>query len=298
MCFLKKKNEKKNIQPKMDDYLDELIDISRRTYKVSPADSLNYWTDYRYLVLQKISSILGKISTVFVSLYGHEGPFAELIDGLGTLRTKISESIGHESAFCGYEKMFLSDSTMESIRKTCADIADFSSMAVVKINQVRQNYMPLRNDISIQNRRIFIVHGHNYSVRDEMYGFLKSKGFEPIVMENQPGEGDFLLTKFEKAAAQCGCAVVLASSDDFSLPNDESNTGGENRARQNVIFELGYFCAAISRKRVIALKEKSVVFPSDFEGVNWIELDQAGLWKQHVVQEFQSLGYNVLPEKN
>jgi hypothetical protein len=57
--------------------------------------------------------------------------------------------------------------------------------------------------------------------------------------------------------------VVLLTADDISNALGETTL----RARQNVIFELGYFCASLGRDRVCLVYQQGVELPSDLKGV-------------------------------
>lgn len=49
------------------------------------------------------------------------------------------------------------------------------------------------------------------------------------------------------------------------------------RARQNVIFEWGYFVGRLGREHVFALKKGDVELPSDIQGWVWEVLDDYAL---------------------
>ena len=57
------------------------------------------------------------------------------------------------------------------------------------------------------------------------------------------------------------------------------------RARQNVILELGYFIGKLGRGRVCALYRNDLELPSDYQGVVYVEMDDAGAWKTRLAQE-------------
>jgi predicted nucleotide-binding protein len=65
------------------------------------------------------------------------------------------------------------------------------------------------------------------------------------------------------------------------------------RARQNVIFELGFFIGALGPDRVAALVKGGVERPSDFEGAGYTELDASGAWKQALGNELQAAGFKI-----
>ena len=64
-------------------------------------------------------------------------------------------------------------------------------------------------------------------------------------------------------------------------------------ARQNDVFEMGYFMALLGRERVMLLLQSGVEEPSDLKGVVYTTLDKDGAWKYRLVKELKEQGYNV-----
>jgi len=65
------------------------------------------------------------------------------------------------------------------------------------------------------------------------------------------------------------------------------------RARQNVVFEHGFFIGKFGRHRVCALVKSSVEIPSDLQGVIYIPLDEQGAWQLHLAREMKASGMGV-----
>ena len=65
------------------------------------------------------------------------------------------------------------------------------------------------------------------------------------------------------------------------------------RARQNVVFEMGFFFGALGRERVAVLYEEGVELPSDVDGLVYILLDRSGAWKTAVSREITAAGFQV-----
>ncbi len=65
------------------------------------------------------------------------------------------------------------------------------------------------------------------------------------------------------------------------------------RARQNVVFELGFFIGLFGPARVAALVKGDIEPPSDFDGVVYIDLDDAGGWKPKLGRELQAAGFDI-----
>jgi predicted nucleotide-binding protein len=85
---------------------------------------------------------------------------------------------------------------------------------------------------------VFVVHGHDEAALQAVARFLEQLGLQPIVLREQPDSGRTIIEKFEDYADQVGFAVVLLTPDDIAGTADAP--GSALRARQNVIFELGY----------------------------------------------------------
>ena len=92
-----------------------------------------------------------------------------------------------------------------------------------------------------------------------------------------------------------GFAIVLLSADDFAYSVAQKPEEGKLRARQNVIFELGYFIGKLGRSRVVALVQPldNFEFPSDYQGVIFIPYDKEGNWKFSVLKELKASDYTV-----
>ena len=69
------------------------------------------------------------------------------------------------------------------------------------------------------------------------------------------------------------------------MPTPYARDSNTRRARQNVIFELGYFLAALGRSRVCPVVRGEVELPSDYLGVLTKTFDDSGRWKTELVNE-------------
>lgn len=142
---------------------------------------------------------------------------------------------------------------------------------------------------SVNNKNVFLVHGHDNGLKQEVARFLEKLNLNPVILHEQANEGNTLIEKFEKHS-EVGFAVVLLTPDDFG-----GAVGGDShpRARQNVILELGYFLGALNRKRVCALYVKDVELPSDLSGVLYVPVDEHEAWKMKLAKEIKVSGIDV-----
>lgn len=147
------------------------------------------------------------------------------------------------------------------------------------------------------DRVIFVVHGRDHDTMNQTARVLERTTRRDVtVLHEQANGGRTLLEKFEGHASAAAYAVVLLTGDDVGGVREDAGTGVEGlqrRARQNVIFELGFFCAALGRGRVAVLLEQGVEKPSDLDGLVYIALDAAGAWKAALCREVQAAGIAV-----
>ena len=122
-----------------------------------------------------------------------------------------------------------------------------------------------------QSDKVFVVHGHNETVNLEMARTLEKLGLNAIILREQPNSGQTIIEKFENNAKETNFAVILLTADD-KVGNVESC-----RARQNVIFEMGYFMGKLGRSHVMCLLQEGVEKPGDIDGVVYTPIDEVGV---------------------
>jgi len=133
----------------------------------------------------------------------------------------------------------------------------------------------------------FIVHGHNETFREQVARFLSAATqLEPVILHEQPNSGRTIIEKFEDHAGAAAFAVILLTGDDEGGIRGSGNY--HPRARQNVVFELGFFVAALGRSRVAVLYEEGVELPSDMSGVLYTPLDAGDAWKLALARELRA----------
>ena len=138
---------------------------------------------------------------------------------------------------------------------------------------------------STMNNKAFIVHGHNSQVKLEVARFLeKDMNKEAIILHEQATKGKEVMGKFEENS-EVDFAVALWTKDDLGKSNTEPDL--KARARQNVIFETGYFIGKLGRHKVFVLLEKGLEAPSDYAGIVYISLEAD--WKYELRKEIEAL---------
>lgn len=113
---------------------------------------------------------------------------------------------------------------------------------------------------------------------------------EMIILHEKANEGKTIIEKFERYS-EVDFAIALWTADDFG--NSKKDVNLKKRARQNVIFETGFFIGKIGRENVIVLVEEEVEIPSDYSGIIYIKI--IGNWKNELRNEIISI-YNKAAE--
>jgi predicted nucleotide-binding protein len=142
-----------------------------------------------------------------------------------------------------------------------------------------------------KQKTVFIVHGKDETAKDKLARFLEKLELNPIILHEQANRGQSILEKLEHYS-EVAFAIILLTPDDVGNLVSEANTLLP-RARQNVIFELGYFLGKLGRDRVCALYNKEIELPSDFIGVVYIPLADDDSWKLLLAREIKAAGLNI-----
>jgi len=150
---------------------------------------------------------------------------------------------------------------------------------------------PQSPTVPTRTQDIFIIHGRDDGAKETVARFVTTLGLKPIILHEQSNQGRTIIEKFERHA-QVGFAIALLTPDDVGALQGHENDLSP-RARQNVIFEFGYFMGHLGRNRVCALTKGNVEIPSDYAGVVYITLDVSGAWKMNLVKELKAAGFAV-----
>jgi predicted nucleotide-binding protein len=171
------------------------------------------------------------------------------------------------------------------------------------------------------SKNIFIVHGRDHKPMEELKTMLYEFSLNPIVLHEKASGGLTLAEKLGKYSKDAGYAFVILTPDDVGCQETEivkwksklipeivikPRFGIEDeieqffkelrfRARQNVIFEMGYFWGLLERKRVCCLLKGDVEKPSDIEGIVYVPFkDSVREVKEMIIKELEVAGYKNL----
>ena len=157
-----------------------------------------------------------------------------------------------------------------------------------------QNPAASSEQVATTGNEVFIVHGHDHGAKETIARAVEKLGLKAVIFHEQPNKGRTLIEKLEELAKSASFAIVLLTPDDFGALKNRIDNTPNPRARQNVIFELGYFIGRLGRERVCPIYKGEIESPSDIDGIVYVRMDEGGAWKQDLTQEMESAGLPIM----
>ena len=161
--------------------------------------------------------------------------------------------------------------------------------AAERIKAVGGEVVKINNWVEKKYDKVFIVHGHDEALKQEVARIVEKQGLEAIILSEQANQGKTIIEKIEENA-DVDAAICLFTGDDSGRARGIEAEENKLRARQNVVFEAGYFMGKLGRKNVIIVADKNLELPSDMQGVVYTD---AGNWTTEVLQGLDKIGYAI-----
>ncbi len=174
----------------------------------------------------------------------------------------------------------------ESIKAKQEILDLFEGLLRLETNNPTSENKELDSFVKLNSKKVFVVHGRDNEAKLEVARFLEKLDLEAVILHEQANRNKTIIEKLEHYSDVAFAVVLLTPDDVRALKGDEKNL--KSRARQNVIFELGYMIAKLQRKNVCALMKNDVEKPTDYDGVLYISMDDNGAWKQKLVRELKA----------
>lgn len=156
----------------------------------------------------------------------------------------------------------------------------------------------IKNYFDTQKKRllnnVFVVYGHNEDMRTNVTRYIKRIGIRSLdLMEYSPSGIKTIFDALNSCANSIECAVILLSADDIVV--NSKFEFQSYRARQNVIFEMGFFAGILGKDKVIVVYEpnENFEFPSDIVGVYYTAYEKDNKWKQDLRLNLKKIGFQL-----
>ena len=109
-----------------------------------------------------------------------------------------------------------------------------------------------RNDakaLPAEKAKVFVVHGHGTTAREQLELVLHRLGLEPFVLANTGGGGMTMIEALEqeivKPHVRARFGIVLLTLDDMGYAQRDGEVARQPHSRQNVVLETGMLLAAL-----------------------------------------------------
>lgn len=179
------------------------------------------------------------------------------------------------------------NSCRSGLNTTIAILKTYLEDLQEKEETVQQPKAESHKDLS----KIFIVHGHDGELKQSVARIIDSQSIKPIILSEQANRGRTIIEKFEENS-DVGCAICLFTADDIGRAKSEEDD--KTRARQNVVFEAGYFMGKLGRDHIVIIAESGIEMPSDLGGVVYTDKTS---WQIELLKELKAMGYKVSADK-
>ena len=136
-------------------------------------------------------------------------------------------------------------------------------------------------------KKVFLVHGHDIALKEEITKVLEKQGIEVVLLDECMNAGLTIFEKLEKYS-DADAAICLLTCDDMGKEKNEKRFKG--RARQNAIFETGYFIHKLGRDKVLLICDPEVELPTDLQGVVYNRKQD---WRLKVLKELKEIGFVI-----
>jgi predicted nucleotide-binding protein len=167
------------------------------------------------------------------------------------------------------------------------DIKTAIAIFKVYLEEAKEESTNVIHNQPMNYSKVFIVHGHDGELKESVARVIEKQGIEAIILSEHSNQGRTVIEKFENYS-DVGGTICLFTADDFGRAKDSENDSC--RARQNVVFEAGYFMGKLGRDHVAILADKGVEIPSDLAGVVYTDTNN---WQVAMLKELKAMGYNV-----
>ena len=219
-------------------------------------------------------------------VFGEESHEAHTFENITFFITYITYDIFRD----GWKEHILNEkyNFKKGLRTAIFYLKNFESEILhdVDIEEREQNDLNNSSHKESHKKNILIVHGRNDGVKDKVANFISKLGIEPIILNEQLNRGRTLLEKLEEYSDIKAAIIILTNEDTGNYSGDSEY---EKKARENLIFEAGYFLGKLGKHNMIVIAEQGVILPSVLEGYTYFTMDMEEKWKEDLAKKLKSM---------
>lgn len=177
----------------------------------------------------------------------------------------------------------------KSYKDLLADINRHSLDNFNKLNEKNTSFFHSVEyiDNNRQKEKVFIVHGHDDLLKNEVSIFLKNLGLVPVILHEQANKGKTIIEKLEYYT-DVDYAIILYTPCDLGGKREDKL---KFRARQNVVFEHGYLMSKLGRENISVIKKNNIELPNDITGTVYVNGESN--WQFELIKELKSAKFDI-----
>jgi len=246
----------KEIQKKIPEIIDEINGVSINNSQA--AEELQKRTENK-LVPNHISDKLESMEDLIIQI---KNIMFDVSTGKASIETKNPE---YHKIYNDLDKKYKKNGLVNP--NTFSDLWEFQNYwkmnlksyaerrdYVIKLYKQKEvNLMKVEGNIKVNNKssKVFIVHGSDELAKEKVARFLDKIDLDPVILHEKSNNGRTLIEKFEHQSNEVDYAVIIMTPDDEGKAKSELDL--KDRARQNVILELGFFMGKLGRKKCLCI---------------------------------------------
>jgi hypothetical protein len=144
---------------------------------------------------------------------------------------------------------------------------------VEEVSKVEPTSLPVKQLVPDSNRRVFITHGKNVKILEQIKKLVQLGGFEPVVSMQRETSAKPVPQKVMDDMRSCGAAVIHVGAEQHLV---DGNGNQHQQINSNVLIEIGAAMALYGQKYILVV-EKGVEMPSNLQGLYESRYEGEGL---------------------
>lgn len=150
----------------------------------------------------------------------------------------------------------------------------------------------------MKSKKVFVVHGRNEPIKNQIFNFLRSIKLEPIdwpIAVSLTGKGAPFIFDVVRAgieASQC-CLVLFTGDDTVKLRSEFGLEKSAYQPRPNVIFEAGIALSLIGQDQTIIVTFEDLRQLSDLGGMSFLKLDNNPESRKSLINRLKTAGCDL-----
>jgi predicted nucleotide-binding protein len=176
-----------------------------------------------------------------------------------------------------------------------AKLREIANSSDVLLTKVKLLLSPPKKDEEnknqIRSNKIFLVHGQNKQMKNDVIQTLQTLDLEPILLHEKLNKSSDSVKRIAEYP-QVSFAIVLLSPDDIVYSTKEFLAEPKYKPNQNLVFELGYLLGKLGKQNVMVIYQKNKILDlSNYcNEIIWVEYKSG--WDLTLIRELKTRNFD------